>query len=245
MNQRGKPHSIHTSRTMMFSELSMVMDHAINDDSYLKSLSENIANKRTKTNQDKTTGFLMQLYGFKLDNSAFLAFKYFWQITESDEKPLLTLLFALNRDFLLAESLDVILSTSVGSKVSIEKLEENIESFHTERYTVNTLHSIAQNIASSWKQAGYIKGKVKNVRTKTNPTYKTVTFALLMSYLNGDRGDFVLSGIWVKALDLPEPKVRELISEAAKRDLLNYQFAGGVTTISFENLLNKIGSHGF
>jgi len=32
------------------------------EDMYLDSLNQNIANKKTKTNQDKTTGYLKQLY---------------------------------------------------------------------------------------------------------------------------------------------------------------------------------------
>ena len=63
----------------MFSELSQVMDHAIDDDSYLESLNENVANKRTKVNKDKTTGFIKQLYDFKPTNAPFAGFKYFWQ----------------------------------------------------------------------------------------------------------------------------------------------------------------------
>ena len=57
-----------------------------------------------------------------------------------------------------------------------------------------------------------------------------------MAYFNGDKGDFILSSRWVQALAISESKVRELASEAAKRDLLQYQYAGSVTTVSFNNL---------
>jgi hypothetical protein len=228
----------------MFSELSQVMDHAIDDDSYLESLNENVANKRTKVNKDKTTGFIKQLYDFKPTNAPFAGFKYFWQTSSNEDKPLLALLFAIGRDQLLAESLPVLLSCFPGYKVTIESLEENIRINHPMQYSPNTCKSLAQNIASSWKQAGYITGKVKNIRTKTNPTYPVVAFALFLSYLNGDRGDFILSSLWVKALDLNEARLRELIIEAMKLDLLHYQHSGAVTTISFEHLINKTGIHG-
>ena len=239
-----KAKTIHTSRTLMFSELSRVMDHAVQDDSYLESLNENVANKRTKINKDKTTGFIKQLYDFNPANPPFAGFKYFWQTAGKEDKPLLALLFAIGRDQLLAESLPVILSSYPGYKVSVESVEANIESAHPEQYSANTRKSLAQNIASSWKQAGYITGKVKNIRTKTNPTYQVVAFALFLSYLNGDRGDFILSSLWVKALDLIESRLRELIIEAMKLDMVQYQHSGAVTTISFEHLINKIGIHG-
>lgn len=236
--------TIHTSRTLMFAELARVMDHAAQDDSYLESLKENVTNKRTKTNQEKTLRYLTQLYGFDKMDPVFQCFKYFWQQSAVTDKPILALLYALRNDYLLSESIPVVLSTPTGEKVSTGKLETSIEALHPGRFSDNTRRSIAQNIASSWKQAGYITGKVKNIRTQTHPGYFVVTLALLLSYLNGDRGDFILKSKWVKALGIGEEQVRELAFEAAKRDLLQYQFAGAVTTISFTNLFHKLGIYG-
>jgi len=236
--------AVHTSRTIMFAELTKVMDHAIDDDVYLDSLNQNIANKRTKTNQDKTTGFLKQLYSFDVNYYPFKAFKHFWQIAPDNEKPVLALLYAIGVDFLLAESYPVVATTKIGEKVTIEKMEANIESLYPKRYSENTRKSLAQNIASSWKQAGFITGKVKNIRTQPNIGYRSVAFAFLLAYFNGDRGDFILISKWSKALCLGDTLIRELAIEAAKRDLLQYQFAGSVTAISFNNLFTKLGIDG-
>jgi len=239
-----KKKTVHTSRTMMFAELSKEMDHAIHDDMYLDSLNQNIANKKTKTNQDKTTGYLKQLYGFGVEYYPFTVFKYFWQIASEIEKPVLTILYAVGEDFLLSESCPVIASTKLGEKVTVEKLEENIESHHSDRYSENTRKSLAQNIASSWKQAGFITGKVKNIRTQPAISHNVLAFAFLLAYLNGERGDFILTSKWTKALCLGESQIRELAVEAAKRDLLQYQYAGNVTAISFNNLFTKLGIDG-
>ncbi len=72
--------------------------------------------------------------------------------------------------------------------------------------------------------------------------YRIACFAFLLAYLKGDRGDFIWNSIGVKALGLYESKLRELAIECAKRDLIQYQYAGSVTAISFNNLLNKIES---
>ncbi|MGZ4009909.1 MAG: hypothetical protein ACXVLF_03080 [Flavisolibacter sp.] len=235
-----KPKTIHTSRTMMFAELSKVMDHAIHDDMYLNSLNQNIANKKTKNNQEKTTGFLKQLYGFDLAYLPFRFFKYFWEITAENDKPLLTLLYAIGQDYLLGESYPIVASTKLGDKVTIDKLEENIEAQHPDHFSENTRRSLAQNIASSWKQAGFITGKVKNIRTQPKIGYHVVAFAFVLAYLNGERGDFILSSKWAKALCLGDSQLRELAIEAARRDLLQYQYAGSVTAISFTNLFTKL-----
>lgn len=240
----NKLKTIHTSRTMMFAELSKVMDHAIHDDMYMDSLQQNITNKKTRTNQDKTKDYLRQLYGFDLKYLPFMFFKYFWQIVTEKDKPVITLLYALGEDFLLGESYPVVAATKPGDKVATEKLEENIEAQYPNRYSENTRKSLAQNIASSWKQAGFITGKVKNIRTQPDISYHAVAFAFLMAYCNGERGDFILTSKWSKALGLGDLQLREQAVEAAKRDLLQYQFAGSVTAISFTNLFTKSGIDG-
>ncbi len=224
----------------MFAELSKVMDHAIHDDVYLDSLNQNIANKKTKNNQEKTTGFLKQLYGFNLTDLSFRFFRFFWENTEANDRPLLTLLYAIRQDSLLAESYPVVANTKIGDRVTISKLEEHIEAQHPNHFSENTRRSLAQNIASSWKQAGFITGKVKNIRTQPKIGYHVVAFAFVLAYLNGERGDFILSSKWAKALCLGDSQLRELAIEAARRDLLQYQYAGSVTAISFTNLFTKL-----
>jgi len=62
--------------------------------------------------------------------------------------------------------------------------------------------------------------------------------------LNGLRGDFILKSDFVKALSLDERTLRSLATEAGKRDLLQYQYAGNVTSITFKNLLNILNING-
>ncbi len=227
----------------MFAELVRVMDYGAQNNRYVESLKENITGKNTKSNQEKTLHSLIRLYGFNIQEPDFACFKYCWSQATPDEKAGLTFLFAIGRDYLLRESLPVVLATPIGNKVETEKLETHIEALHPGRFSPKTRRSIAQNIASSWKQAGYIAGKVKNIRIQNQPGYVATTLALLLSYLHGDRGEFIFKSTWVKALGIGEAQVRELAFEAAKRDLLQYQSAGAVTTISFANLFSKLNIH--
>ena len=240
MSNTHKPTTVHTSRTIMYAELAKVMDHAIQDDKYLDSLNLNVINKKTKSGIEKTTAYLTRLYNFDINHPPFKALKYFWQISDEKDKPILALLYAIGHDYLLSESIPVIIDTKLGDKVTVEKLEENIESLYPNRFSDNTRKSEAQNIASSWKQAGFITGKVKNIRTQPDFSYHIVAFALFLAYLQDIRGEFLLSCKWVKSLCLSEAHIRQLAAEASLRDLLQYQFAGSVTSISFNNLLNKL-----
>ena len=61
-----------------------------------------------------------------------------------------------------------------------------------------------------------------------------------MAYINGLRGDFIISSKWVKALCLNENQLRELAIEASKRGLIQYQFSGNVTSITCNELFKKL-----
>lgn len=240
----NKTITIHNSRTIMYNELSRVMDFAIHDDNYLDSLSQNVINKNTKSGIDKTTSYLKRLYTFNTEYAPFKGLKYFWQNSEEKYKSKLALLFAIGHDYLLSESISIVINKSVGDKVSIESLEENVSQLHPGHYSAATSRSISQNIASSWKQAGFILGKMKNIRTQPELDYNIVAFALLLGYLDNLRGEFLLGSKYIRALGIQDSQVRELTFEAAKRDLLSYQYSGSVTAITFNNLFKKLEING-
>ena len=216
------------------------MDFSMDGDNYFEAMKNNVFGKKSEDGINKTSKFLVQLYGFDISTQIFRVFKYYWSECDVNEKALITFIFAINNDYLLRESINVLSITSNGSTVPVEKFMENIVQFHPNRYTTITLRSIAKNIASSWKQAGFIKGKVSHIRTNPQVTYKVVAFAILLSYLSGERGDFLIQSPTVKALCLSESKLREFVIEASKRDYLQYQYAGNVTVITFDNFINKI-----
>jgi hypothetical protein len=228
----------------MYAELEKVMAYSIDGNTFLESLGHNVTGKKSNSGIEKTARYLKSLYGFDIQFPPFIAFKYFWKISDSNEKPLIAFVYAITQDDLLAESIQVLQSVKPGEKATIELFEEVIEKYHPNQYSANTRRSMAQNIASSWKQAGFIVGKVKNIRTQPEITYRVACFAFLLAYLNGNRGDFIWGSIGVNALCLYESKLRELAIECAKKDLMQYQYAGSVTAINFTNLLNKIGING-
>jgi len=229
---------------MMFAELERVMAYSLESDNFLEALGHNITGKKSNSGVEKTANYLKRLYTFDMNYPLFIAFKYFWKIADPNEKPLIAFVYAINQDKLLAESIQVLQSIKLGKKAAIELFEEVIEKYHPNQYSANTRRSMAQNIASSWKQAGFIEGKVKNIRVQPEISYRIACLAFLLAYIKGDRGDFIWNSTGVNALCLYESKLRELAIECAKKDLMQYQYAGSVTAISFTNLLNKIGING-
>ena len=236
--------TVHTGRTIMFAELSRIMFHGHGKPSFDDSFIENVAGKLSKNNQKETYTRLKRLYGFTLTDPFFQSFNYFWGTSSENQLAIISILLAFKNDYLLSESIDLIVNTPIGYKVMIESLEKNIEDLHPNHYSPATLRSTSQNIASSWKQAGFILGKVKNIRVQPEIDYRTVAFALLMGYLEGLRGEFLMGSKYIRALGLPETKTRELIAEAAKRDILQYQHSAHVTTVMFPSLLKTIGIYG-
>ena len=241
---KAKIKSAHTSRTIMFAELSRVIDHGFESNSFVESMEENVTGKLSKSNIEKTNHYLKQLYSFNKSDNYFIGLKHFWQISPNESKPILALLFSIHTDDLLSESIDVVNKNSIGNKVSVDSFVENLDQFHPKRFSEITSRSIAKNIASSWKQAGFILGKVKNIRVQPEIDYSVVAFALFLGYLDNLRGEFLFNSKYTRALSIPESKLRDLAFEASKRDLLSYQYAGSVTTITFNQLFKNLNING-
>lgn len=240
MKKKDKKKTVHDERTMMYQEMEKVMDFALETDEYAKAMKANVFGKKSADGIRKTSKALSRIYHFDPELSIFKAFKYFWRICSEEERPVLVFLFAFTQDHLLAESAEVVVHTKLGEKVTVEDLEENLNKFHPNKYSPRTLKSSAQNLASSWKQAGFINGKVKNIRVQPDISYRVAAFAFLLAFLQGDRGDFIMINPIVKSLGLGENGLRELAVEAAKQDLLQYQYGGGVTSFAFPQLVSKL-----
>jgi hypothetical protein len=235
-----KRKTVHVHRTIMFKELEKVMDYSTEKDNYAEALQNNVFGKKSADGIKQTSNFLTRIYLFDAESPFFRSFKYFWQIAGDAEKPLITFLFAFSQDYLLHESLPVIMETKLGEKVTLEAFKESLEKHYPNKYSKVTSHSIGKNLASSWKQAGFIEGKTKNIRVQPEITFTVAAFAFFLAYLKGDRGEFILRSPIVNSLCLNENRLRELAIEASMQELLQYQYGGSVTSFSFPQLISKL-----
>ena len=235
-----KPKTIHTSRPIMSAELIAVMDFPKEDLDYFEIMANNVFNKKTESSKKKTINYLTQLYSFKKDDRKFQCLENYWKKVEEKEKPILALLLAVSKDYLMRESGDFVKSVKHNVKASIEEFEANISHHHPNRFTPKTLRSVSQNVASSWKQAGYVIGKIKNIRAECPPSYFTTAFAFLMAYLDDLRGEYLFNHPSVKALDATKEEILNLIKAASDRELLDYNRSGASIVISFDKYLKQL-----
>jgi hypothetical protein len=226
----------------MTAELIEVMDFPKENLDYFEIMEDNVFNKKTESSKKKTINYLTQLYSFKIEDKKFLSLESYWNKIEDNEKPLFAILFAVSKDYLMQESVAFVKSVKNNEKARIEEFETNIEHYHSNRFSPKTLRSVSQNVASSWKQASYILGKMKNIRTVNPPSYFAVAFAFLMAYLDDFRGDYLFNHPSVKSLDASKEELMLLLKAASDRELLNFNRSGVSIVISFENHLKTLNN---
>jgi hypothetical protein len=200
----------------------------------------NILGKLSTAGIHNTLNYLSKLYDFKEANQLWKVFAFLWNMAEESNKRIMTLLYALYKDELLRVSLPVILNAKPGKKVEPKEIQDAISKAYPGRYAPTTSISAAQNILSSWKQAGYIKGKFRNIRVAVQPDKLSVLFALFLGYKDGKVGEDLLQATWINTLELSQEQLHEMMAQASLGDLIGYRRAGGITIIQFEPLLNHI-----
>ncbi len=232
----------HTSRTMMLAELESLLTYvarrdAIKDDYRRAIEDENCLGKRSGKTRSLTYRHLADLYS--LDNSfvLFRALLFFWQ-RDPEGRPLLALLCAYARDPILRSTSSIILGLPEGEASARVSLEELIDSKEPGRFSQATLMSTAQNINSTWVKSGHLKGRVLKVRAQALPTVGSVSYALLLGYLAGVRGQALFRTEYAKLLDCSFERAIELAEEASRKGWIIFKRVGNVIEALFPNLIN-------
>ena len=232
--------SVHTSRTMMLDELSTVFDQvpakANREEYFTAILDQNVLGKPTQTTRKRTAQRLSELYSLDNSRALFRLLRDFW-IADAASRPMLAYLAASARDPLLRDMTPFVTAVPVSATVRPHDIAMNLESKFPERFSPATLLSTAQNLASSWAQAGYLTGRLKKLRTRPIVTPVVVTFTLLLGYMCGARGKMLLDTTWSRMLDRTLAEITELATGASRQGWLTYKSAGSVIEISFPGLL--------
>lgn len=238
--ERGGPH---LARTIMLKELKLLFTfiespHA-DKDFYLHSIvDENCLNKRSFNARKLLVRHLSELYSLDPHTALFRSLRYFWD-RDKEGRPLLAILIALARDSILKSSIPFIQNHAIGQRVTREALEEFIDNLETGRFSPTTLRSVAKNINSSWTQSGHLLGRVKKVRTKAKATPGTASFALLLGYLSGVRGESLCQTEYAQLLDCSMEESIELSVEASRKGWIVLKRLGSVIEVLFPNLLSQ------
>lgn len=226
---------VHTSRTMMFSELEAVMDavqaprtaNAVRD----AIIEDNIIGKSTRSGRLNTARKVVDLYSFDAGAELFIAFEKLWGQTQHSH-PVLAVLLAASRDSVLRSTADVICTSQIGEVVSKDSIYDALLNSFASKYAENTLRSTSRNVMASWKQSGHLAGRKLAVRTKAPADYVVATYAVLIGILRGLKGQEVLKSPWVRLLDMTPPELELALHEANRHGLLTYRRVGEVVELA-------------
>jgi len=223
----------------MLEDLQSVLSYVSPDSpkrEYLKAIIEdNCLGKRSDKNRMLTARHLAYLYSLDPSVTLFRALRYFWQ-RDVDGQPLLALLCSYSRDSLLRMSAPFILPFTEGEVVTRLALEEYIEEFHPGRFSKATLKSTAQNLNASWTKSGHLIGKATKTRSKVITTPGAVSYALLLGFLEGIRGEMLFNTEYTRLLDCSIARSIELAEGASRRGWIIFKRIGNVMEVQFPNL---------
>jgi hypothetical protein len=224
---------------MMLQELGRLL-HAAPRDSAASAyanavVAENVLGKATESTRKKSLRHLRELYGLAPTLPLFRAFREFLALDAAAE-PLLALLCAWTRDPLLRATTPPVFSAAAGEPVSSLALAEAVNDAFPDRYTLLNQRKIGRNAASTWTQAGHLRGLTKKIRAKVDARPAAVSFALWIGTAAGLAGEALLASPWCRLLDLTAVQARSRAGEAHRHGLLNLRAAGSVIEITFPQL---------
>ena len=159
---------------------------------------------------------MFDLYSLDPNLALIRALRFFWQ-RDIDGQPLLAALSAYARDPIFRATAPFILNFHEGATILRVALEEFIDHQEPGRFSKATLKSTAQNINSSWTQAGHLSGRARKIRERSSATPGSVSLALLMGYLSGLRGESLFNSEYTRLLDCSFDKTIELAEDASRR----------------------------
>ncbi|MCP4378065.1 MAG: hypothetical protein GY794_18065 [bacterium] len=230
----------HSSRTMMLSEMEMLLASTPGDASKAdyaeQAVNFNVLEKKTVKARQLTLRHLAELYSLNENVPLYRVFRQLWA-SDTDAHPVLALTLSLVRDPILHLSKDFVLSLPLGATIDRTDTEAKLRELTSDRFSPASIKSYAQNINGTWTKAGYFKGRIKKARQRPTTTPTNLAFSLFVAYLQGASGERLFSSSWTRLLDQPEDRLFELAQIASQRGLIVYHRTGGVTEVRFPDYL--------
>ena len=229
---------VHTARTIMLREISTMLEQMPPEcarSAFEKAVvQDNILGKATVSSRKRTFEHLVSLYALDPAVPTFRLLRHLWRLDPTG-RPLICLVAARARDSLLQLGTDFILPLALGTQYDRPTFETFISERFPNRFSDKMRRSLAQNIASSFTQAGFLHGKIKKVRAKPPESIGAVTLALALNRLDNPPMSAWESPFF-KILGLPRVAGESAAREASKRGWINYSQIGDVGALSFRHL---------
>ncbi len=220
----------HQSKTMMLTDLSALFASGRIDDPAGAIVGDNLLGKPSTRAREAALYRLHQLYGIGGEDPIWRVLRSLWNRTNS-ERPLLALLAALARDPMLRDGAAAVLDASPGERVRWPAIAATFEAANPNRIGEKMAKSLAQNAASSWTQAGFLKGAVRKERVRSSATPTVAAYAALIASLCGFGGQRLLECRWMDVLDRPIEGRLALLRQAEGLGLVRLRSAGDVLEV--------------
>jgi hypothetical protein len=215
---------------MMLAELSALLASGHGGGPAIAVLEMNLLGKPSVRAREAALYRLRQLYALGEDAAVGLVLRYLWTL-DADSRPLLALLCALARDPSLRAGADAVLDAKPGEQVRWPAIAATFEAVNPGRLAPNMAKSLAQNAASSWTQAGFLRGAVRKERVRAKATPVAAAYAALLASLSGFGGARLLESRWLDVLDRPVEERLVLLRQAEGLGLARVRSAGDVLEI--------------
>ena len=182
---------------------------------------------------------LRQLYGVGGNDPIWRVLRGLWN-RDPGGRPLLALLIALARDPMLRDGAPAVLDASPGERVRWPAIATTFEVANPGRLGEKMAKSLAQNAASSWTQAGFLKGAVRKERVRTSLTPTVAALAALLASLCGFGGQRLLECRWLTVLDRPNEDRLAHLRQAEGLGLVRVRSAGDVLEIEVRRPMAEV-----
>jgi hypothetical protein len=220
----------HQSKTMMLAELTAFLSAGVEDRPLDAILRDNLLGKPSIVARRAALYRLRQLYGIGDDAPICLVLHRLWPRDPAGQA-MLALLCALARDPPLRDGAAAVLDALPGEPVRWPAFAAAFAARHPGRLGEKMAKSLAQNAASSWTQAGFLKGAVRKERIRAQATPAVAAYAALLAGLCGFGGRRVLECRWLDLLDCPVEDRLALLRRAEGHGLARVREVGDVLEI--------------
>jgi hypothetical protein len=215
---------------MMLAELSSLLGRVDGNDPADAVLEQNLLGKPSVRAREVALYRLRQLYALGEDAPVGVVLRHLWTL-DREARPLLALSCALARDPTFRAGADAVLDAKPGEQVRWPAIATAFEAANPSRLAPTMAKSLAQNAASSWAQAGFLKGAVRKERVRAKPTPVAAAYAALLASLSGFGGTRLLECRWLDVLDRPIEERLVLLRQAEGLGLARVRRAGDVLEI--------------
>ena len=233
----------HSARTLMLEEImTLLMQAGVGREKreYAQAVNDrNVLSKSTVSSRKRTFEHLVSLYALDRNLSTFRLLCHFWEL-DSQGRALIVLVAARARDPLMELGTGFILALSAGEKFERAAFERFIGEQFPERFSEKTRRSLAQNIASTFTQTGFLEGKIHKVRRQPKISVGAVALSLALSKLAGFHGISAWESPWSRILGLSANAADEAAREASRRGWIDYRRIGEVASLSFWRLAEEL-----